>query len=129
MSNKQMKTLTINGNLYEIVDKTARNDLEALKPLVLYAEQAESYTSDSTAGDQALSAILSGRQILVRVPNADGGKYTAVYSPIYMYQLPNYENNYLYLFFLNDGTDSNGLPSYGQLKLLLSETYYATPLS
>lgn len=128
MSNKQMKNLTINGTSYEIVDKTARNSLESLKPLVLYAELADHYTSDAITGNQALNAILTGRSILVRVPNADSGKYTAIYSPIYMYQLPNYQNNYLYLFYLNDGVDSNGFPSYGQLKLLLSESYNTTPL-
>lgn len=103
--------------------------MENVQPLILYAEKAEEYTTNADAGDETLSAILGGRQILVRVPNADGGNYTAIYSPIYFYQLPNYQNNYLYLFFLNDGVDSStGMPTYGQLKMLLSTTYNETPL-
>ena len=103
--------------------------IENVQPLILYAERAEEYLTNADTGDETLSAILNGRQILVRVPNADGGIYTTVYSPIYFYQLPNYQNNYLYLFFLNDGVDSTtGMPSYGQLKMLLSATYNETPL-
>lgn len=101
---------------------------EEQKPLVLYADRANEYVGNAAMGDDALNAILRGRQILVRVPNADGGRFTAVYSPIYFYQLPNYSNQYLYLFYLNDGVDANGLPSYGQLKLLLSKEYNETPL-
>lgn len=106
------------------------------KPLVLYVEKSTEYLENSLIGDQVLDAILSGRQILVRVPNADDGNHTAIYSPIYMYQLPNYENKYLYLFYLKDEkqdlTDVIGyplqMPVYGELKLLLSKTYNATPL-
>lgn len=105
------------------------NEINALKdPLVLYAEKATQYTEDATIGDKALNAILTGRQIVIRVPNADGGKYTAIYSPVYMYQLPNYQNKYLYLFYLNDGLDASGLPSYSQLKMLLSKEYNYSPL-
>lgn len=106
--------------------------------LVLYADKAEEYLADSAAGDEALDAILAGKQILVRVPNADGGTFTAIYSPIYMYQLPNYMNNYLYLFYLRDekqtldlsalGAGTVQLPIYGELKMLLSQTYNNTPL-
>ena len=107
------------------------------KPLVLYADNAEDYKTNATIGDETLEAILSGRPILIRVPNADGGTYTAIYSPVLMYQLPNQDNNYLYLFFLRDekqdlssvvGMDLK-LPTYGELKLLLSETYTETPLT
>lgn len=103
-------------------------------PLVL--DSGTDYTTDSAKGDEALGAILRNRQILVRVPNADGGKYTALYSPVLTYQLPNFENNYLYLFFLRDekqplpdilGTDFQ-IPVYGELKMLLSETYNESPL-
>lgn len=100
------------------------------EPLVLYAEKASSYLADSTFGDEAMNAIMKGRKILVRVPNADGGKYTAIYSPVFMFQMPNYMNSYLYLIYLNDGIDSSsGLPTIAQLKLSLSETYNQTPLS
>lgn len=103
-------------------------------PLVLDSET--DYTTDPAKGDEALGAILRNRQILVRVPNADGGKYTALYSPVLTYQLPNFENNYLYLFFLRDekqplpdilGTDFQ-IPVYGELKMLLSEVYNESPL-
>ena len=109
-----------------------------MKPLVLSAENTEQYLNDSKFGDEALSAILSGRQILVRTPNADGKNFTAIYSPIYMYQLPNFANNYLYLFYLRDekeeidlsyiGAGKVEMPIYGELKLLLSETYNNSPL-
>ena len=109
-----------------------------MKPLVLSAENKEQYLNDSKFGDEALSAILSGRQILVRTPNADGKNFTAIYSPIYMYQLPNFANNYLYLFYLRDekeeidlsyiGAGKVEMPIYGELKLLLSETYNNSPL-
>lgn len=120
-----------NGNFKEMED--FKNNM---KPLVLSAENVEQYLNDATFGDEALNAILSGRQILVRTPNADGGKHTAIYSPIYMYQLPNFENNYLYLFYLRDEkqdlTSIIGypiqMPVYGELKLLLSETYNNSPL-
>ena len=103
-------------------------------PLVLDSET--DYTTDPAKGDEALGAILRNRQILVRVPNADGGKYTALYSPVLTYQLPNFENNYLYLFFLRDekqplpdilGIDFQ-IPVYGELKMLLSEVYNESPL-
>lgn len=108
-------------------------------PLLLNADSAETYSSDSGYGDEALEAILKGRQILVRTPNADGGTFTAIYSPVYMYQLPNYQNNFLYLFYLRDEKQDLSallgqpagtvlMPVYGQLKLLLSRTYNASPL-
>lgn len=108
------------------------------EPFVLNAEDAEIYLTSPTFGDEALNAILYGRQILVRVLNASGDNYVASYSPIYMYQLPNDKNNYLYLFYLKDekqnidlsalGLGTIQVPLYGELKLLLSENYYKTPL-
>lgn len=121
----------------QILDERDKKEIkESLKPLVLEAEKTEEYLSDTTTGDEAMNAILSGRQVLVRVPNADGGNYTAIYSPVLMYQLPNRDNNYLYLFYLRDEkqdlTDKVGfdlkLPTYGELKMLLSTTYDGTPL-
>lgn len=112
--------------------------LEEAKPLVLHAEKAEEYTADATVGDETLAAILSGRQILVCTPNADGGIYTKIFSPVYMYQLPNYANEYLYLFYLRDekqtldlsalGMGSIQLPIYGELKMKLSKKYNECPL-
>lgn len=130
---KEMKTLTINNDVYEVVDEAARNNS---KPLILSADDANIYDSDSTYGDIALKAILSGKQILIRVPNEDGMNHTAIFSPVLMYQLPNYENNYLYLFYLRDekqdlssvlGFDYK-VPVYGQLQMRLSETYTECPL-
>ena len=108
------------------------------EPFVLKADKAEEYDVDPTMGDATLEAILQGRQIMVRVPNADGNNYTAIYSPVYMYQLPNYMNPYLYLFYLKDekqylnlsalGMGQIELPIYGQLKMKLSRDYNQTPL-
>lgn len=112
--------------------------LKPTKPLVLYADAAEDYKNDTTIGDEALEAILDGRQILVRTPNADGGNYTAIFSPILTYQLPNYANEYLYLFYLRDekqnidlsamGLGVIPMPIYGELKLKLSQEYNECPL-
>lgn len=112
--------------------------LKPTKPLVLYADVAEDYKNDTTIGDEALEAILDGRQILVRTPNADGGNYTAIFSPILTYQLPNYANEYLYLFYLRDekqnidcsamGLGVIPMPIYGELKLKLSQEYNECPL-
>ena len=109
------------------------------EPLLLNADMAETYLNDSSYGDAALEAIKNGREILVRVPNADGGSYTAIYSPVLMHQVPNYQNNYLYLFFLRDEKQdlssllglpagSVMMPTYGQLKMLLSQEYNSNPL-
>lgn len=107
-------------------------------PLVLYTDRAEEYDADPTWGDRALKAIQEGRQILVRVPNADGGNFTAIYSPVLTYQLPNYENDYLYLFYLKDekqnldlsavGLGAIEMPTYGELQMKLSESYTGSPL-
>lgn len=98
------------------------------EPFVLYASKAESYVDDAETGEATMKAIMEGRQILVRVPNADGGNYMALYSPVLMYQLPNYLARHLYLFYLNDGVNAQGLPSYNQLKIAVSRDYNQTPL-
>lgn len=118
-------------NLFSIKTLLAR-------PLVLYASNYVEYEYDPKAGDEAVEAILSGRQILIRTPNADGGVFTACYSPIMFYQLPNVDNNYLYLFYLKDekqnidlsaiGLGVIQIPVYGQIKMKLSKTYSQTPL-
>lgn len=119
------------GTVFNLVRKN-RNS-----PLVLNADSAESYLNESVTGDEVLKAILDGKQILVRTPNADGGTHTAIFSPVLMYQLPNVDNNYLYLFYLRDekqdlsavlGVDIK-IPVYGELKMLLSETYMECPLN
>lgn len=120
-------------------------------PLVLYGDRynnyPQMYLNDPTYGDEALAAILSGRQILVRTPNADMVLYTeksyevhntALFSPVLTYHLPNYENDYLYLFYLRDekqtldlsamGMGQIEIPVYGQLKMKLSQTYNECPL-
>ena len=100
-----------------------------LEPLVLYANKAEEYLVDAAVGDEVIRAIMRSRNIHIRVPNADGNNYTAVYSPVLMYQLPNYMNEYVYLFFLNDGINAEtGMPTFSQLKILTSHTYNMTPL-
>lgn len=98
------------------------------EPFVLYAEKAESYVDDAETGEAAMKAIMEGRQIVIRIPNADGGSYMALYSPVLMYQLPNYIARHLYLFYLNDGVNEMGLPSYNQLKIAVSRDYNQTPL-
>lgn len=130
MASKKMKTLTINGNKYEVSGE--------LEPLVLYHENAGEYDSNTDMGDKALEAILNGRQILVRVPNSDGKTYTAIFSPVLMYQLPNNESDYLYLFYLKDekqnidlsalGVGTVQIPIYGELQMKLSTTYHECPL-
>jgi hypothetical protein len=109
------------------------------EPLILNANSVDTYLNNSSYGDEALEAIKTGRTILVRVPNADGGSFTAIYSPILMYQVPNRQNKYLYLFFLRDEKQdlsallglpagSVQMPTYGQLKMLLSQEYNSNPL-
>lgn len=134
----EMKTLTLNGSLFNINDKTAREGVENQKPLLLDADMLASYNTDPQYGDEALQAILDGRQILVRTPNADGGTYTAIYSPVYMYQIPNIDNDHLYLYYLRDekqnldlsaaGLGTIQMPVYADLKMCLSQKYMECPL-
>ena len=95
--------------------------------LVLYAEKSAEYDQEPEMGDEALAAIIAGRQILVRVPNARETENQAIYSPVIMYQLPNKNSNYLYIYYLNDGSSPTNL-SFGQLQMVLSKTYLETPL-
>lgn len=132
------KYLPLEGYATEEFVNNALSDYSN-SPLLLDANSAETYLNSTSYGDTALEAIKKGRQILVRVPNADGGSYTAIYSPVYMYQVPNYKNNYLYLFFLRDekqtldltalGMGAVQLPIYGELKMKLSQTYDTNPLT
>lgn len=135
----EMKTLTINDTLYDgFVDKKARESIEKQKPLLLNADDLASYNTDSVYGDEALEAIIAGRQILVRTPTVSGDSYVENYSPVYMYQVPNVNNNYLYLFYLRDekqtidlsaiGLGQVQMPVYAELKMKLSQTYTECPL-
>lgn len=104
-----------------------------------YIVDSESYKY----GDDALQAILNGRQVLIKVPNIGGGTYTANFMPVLQYQLPNVDNNYLYLIYLKDGIAQNlttelgklmsgGSPDfsnlYGEIKMMLKQTYTSCPL-
>lgn len=135
----EMKTLTINDTLYDgFVDKKARESIEKQKPLLLNADDLASYNTDPVYGDEALEAIIAGRQILVRTPTVSGDSYVENYSPVYMYQVPNVNNNYLYLFYLRDekqtidlsaiGLGQVQMPVYAELKMKLSQTYTECPL-
>lgn len=138
MSTK-MRSLTLdNGESKKTYCVEDGNIREEVKPLLLDADMLASYNTDPKYGDEALTAILAGRQILVKTPNADGGEYTKIFSPVYMYQLPNANNNYLYLFYLRDekqnldlsalGKGTIQMPVYGELKMRLSQEYTECPL-
>ena len=105
------------------------------KPLILDAKM--NYEHLPFVGDEVLQAIIDGRQILVKVPNADSRKNVTNFMPIFQYQLPNVDNDHLYLFYFNDGIGNNILAAmqtgnfnnvYGQLALPLSKTYQQCPL-
>ena len=131
------------GNIY--VGGAGQNDADVrsivtaadLKPILLDDQMATTYLTDFSYGDEALDAILKGRQILITTPSL-GGIYTKSFSPVYMYQLPNKENEFLYLFYLTDEKDSLDLsalglgviylPKYAQLKMKLSKQYNECPL-
>lgn len=117
-----------------------------IKPLVLDA--TIDYTLLPFKGDEALQAILDGRQILIKVINSGSTEYSDTdnvrnYMPVFQYQLPNHENSYLYLLYLKDGLATNltnalgalmqgGAPNfdavYGSIKLALSKSYTECPL-
>lgn len=110
--------------------------------------KANAYVIDSEAytyGDDALQAILDGRQIYVKVPNVSGGTNYANFMPVLQYQLPRNNNDYLTLFYLKDGIAnnlvnamrnlSNGTPSdyifadvFGEITMQLTKSYSECPL-
>ena len=106
------------GNVY--IGGASQNDTNVqpivaaadLKPILLDDQMATTYLTDFTYGDKALDAILKGRQILITTPSV-GGIYTKSFSPVYMYQLPNKENEFLYLFYLTDEKESLDLSALG----------------
>lgn len=122
-------------NTNPAVLRSMMSSLGGGEPVILYPNSADYYLEDPTMGEIVLDAIKTGKQILVRVPNADDKGYTAIYSPVLMYQLPNYANDFLYLFFLEDGKQDLSsivpgmqLPTYGELKMKVAKEYYMSPL-
>ena len=106
------------------------------EPVVLY--EHGSVEDETFFGDLAMDALMNGRQILIRLDNYDGRKYTALYSPVYRYDVPNYQNNYVYLHYIKDaqreldlsalGMGTVTIPVFAQMKLKTSKTYNVTPL-
>lgn len=125
-----LRTLEVNGTTYAVTD--------AMKPFLLDEEMASTYNTDPQYGDAALQAVLDGRQILVRTPNISGDNYVASFSPVYFYQVPNQNSDYLYLFYLKDekqtidlslvGLGQIQMPIYGELQMKLSKNYTECPL-
>lgn len=122
-------------NTNPAVLRSMMSSLGGGEPVILYPNSADYYLEDPAMGEVVLDAIKTGKQILVRVPNADDKGYTAIYAPILMYQLPNYANEFLYLFFLEDGKQDLSsivpgmqLPTYGELKMKVAKEYYMSPL-
>lgn len=99
----------------------------------VYVIDSEAYTY----GDDALQAILDGKQIFVKVPNKNGGTLYANFMPVIQYQLPNVNNDYLTLFYLKDGIAENIMVAmatgsfggvFGEITMRLSKTYKECPL-
>ena len=99
----------------------------------VYVIDSEAYTY----GDDALDAILKGKQILIKVPNKNNNSLFTNFMPVLQYQLPNVNNNYLSLFYLKDGIAENIMAAmqtgsfngvYGVIEMMLSETYTECPL-
>lgn len=137
MSKQDVMDYVLNSphNTNPMVLASLMGNLGGGEPVVLYANSAEYYREDPTMGDLTLAAIQSGRPVLVRVPNADEGLDTAIYSPVLMYQLPNYAHGSLYLFYLRDEKQDLSaiapgmkMPTYGELRLKLSKSYDVSPL-
>lgn len=104
-----------------------------------YVIDSEAYTY----GDDALTAILKGRPILIKVPNKNGNTLFSNFMPVLQYQLPNQNNNYLVLFYLKDGIAENILVAmqeamqgntsafadvFGVIEMMLSQSYSECPL-
>lgn len=114
--------------------------IQKIDPKYLPENDNSPYVIDSEAytyGDDALAAILEGRQILIKVPNKNEGTLYSNFMPVIQYQLPNVNNNYLILFYLKDGIAENLLTAmqtgsfgdiYGVIEMMLSKTYTECPL-
>ena len=75
------------------------------KPLIL--DPSIDYSKLPFKGDEAWRAIDDGRVIQIQVPNSDGGTRTTNRMPIIQHQLPNEDNDYLYLIYMKDGIKTN----------------------
>lgn len=132
---------------YEIAKKhgftgTEEEWLDSVGGAKPYVIDSEAYTY----GDDALTAILEGRPILIKVPNKTGSGGSAIFSnfmPVLQYQLPNAGNNYLILFYLKDGIAENIMTAiqgimhgstsafndvFGSIEMVLSQSYSECPL-
>lgn len=122
-------------NTNPAVLRSMMSSLGGGEPVILYPNSADYYLEDPAMGEVVLDAIKTGKQILIRVPNADDKGYTAIYSPVLMYQLPNYSHEFIYLFYLKDEKQDLSslvpgmqLPTYGEIKLKVSKKYWMSPL-
>lgn len=137
MSKQDVMDYVLNSphNTNPMVLASLMSNLGGGEPVVLYPNSADYYLEDPTYGDAVLDAITTGKQILIRVPNADDQGHTAIYSPVLMYQLPNHSHSFVYLFYLKDDKQDLSslvpgmqLPTYGELKLKVSKVYEMSPL-
>lgn len=132
------------ASAYEIAKKhgftgTEEEWLDAVGGAKPYVIDSEAYTY----GDDALTAILEGRPILIKVPNKKGNTLFSNFMPVLQYQLPNQNNNYLILFYLKDGIAENILVAmqaamqgntsafadvFGVIEMMLSQSYSECPL-
>ena len=125
-----------NTSLKKIDHKFLPDEVGGKKPYVI---DSEAYTY----GDDALAAILEGRQIFIKVPNKYGGTLYSNFMPVLQYQLPNENNNYLILFYLKDGIAENIMTAmqaamqgntaafdgvFGAIEMMLSRSYSECPL-
>lgn len=115
------------------IPASALGGVQLLDGNSVYVIDSEAYTY----GDDALDAILKGKQILIKVPNKNGNTLYSNFMPVLQYQLPNENNNYLNLYYLKDGIAENILVAmqtgsfdgvYGVIEMMLSETYTECPL-
>lgn len=105
---------------------------DSVKPST-YVIDSEAYTY----GDDALQAILSGKQLYVKVPSSSENSPYGNFMPVLQYQLPQNGNNYLTLFYLKDGIAQNLLAAltagsldgvFGEITMMLSQSYDECPL-
>ena len=125
------------GNVYVGGEHQNATNAKILRPMDPYVIDAEKYTF----GDDALNAILEGRQIYVKVSSA--GALYSNFVPVLQYQIPDKGGTDLYLFYLKDGIANNltnalfkavnGDPNpfdevYGIIEMTLTEAYEECPL-
>ena len=105
---------------------------DSVKPGVFVID-SEAYTY----GDDALQAILSGKQLYIKVPSSSENSPYGNFMPVLQYQLPQNGNDYLTLFYLKDGIAQNLLAAlatgsfdgvFGEITMMLSQSYDECPL-